>query len=835
MKVNLKIVEMLVGFELPALDKLVDVVDAKLGKIEQIIDLCEKYKDVTIVRVVDCVKHPNADKLSVTKIDDSGVVSGVDRDENGFIQVVCGAPNVHAGMWAVWLPPKSIVPSSFGDAEPFVLGARELRGIISNGMLASAQELGIGEDHGGIVELTEKDLPENGSYKAGGSFANLFGLDSQIIDIENKMFTHRPDLFGHIGVAREIFAILQDVPPSDRRTETRFDTPDWLRVHPEFKEATGLELKVINDTPENAPRFMAVAMKDIEVGESPMWLKCQLTAMGSKSINNIVDLTNYIMLMTAQPTHAYDYDKLAEKTIGVRMAKKGETITLLNDKSYKLDETDIVIIDGGGPIGLAGVMGGLDSEISSETKNIVLEVANFDMYTVRKTSMRHGLFTDAVTRFSKGQSRLQCDRVIWRLIDTMPGTQASLVSDLPVRTSKNTEVSVHEAITLHPDLINNVLGSDFSGAQIGNILRFTEFTINTSSDDSEELVLTAPYWRTDIELPEDIAEEVGRIYGFDKLPKSLPMRSSRPSAKNLTRLVKQRIRESMQRLGANELLTYSFVHENVLKKAGQNPEIAYKLSNALSPELQYYRVSVLPSLLDKVHMNIKSGYDEFILYEIGKGHDKTRFETDGGGLPVEYTLVDMVYASKKNQSNASFYQMRQAVNQLFDDLGISIVFRPAVDDRQSPILAPFDLNRSALVVSQSGDISFGIVGELKQTVLRKFKLPANTASASLELKFIEMRQSMSVSSYRPLSRFPSITQDLSLIIPSDANYSDVFDKVYQNASVGDLDISIEPISIYQADDSQQKTITFRLKWTSHDKTLSSDDVSPLMNNLEKLF
>ena len=834
MKISLNIIEKLIGQELPPVDELVDRISRQLGQVEEVIDLGTKYKGAKIVRVVECVKHPNADKLTVTKIDDGGIVRDVARDENGLIQVVCGAPNVHADMLAVWLPPKSIVPSSFDDAEPFVLGTRELRGVISNGMLASADELAIGDDHGGIVELTGKDAPDGEVLEVGMSFGEVFGLDGYVLDIENKMFTHRPDLFGQIGVAREIFAILQDLPPSDRHTETRFGTPDWLWANPEFEEASGLGLNVFNDSPENVPRFMAVAMKGIEVGESPMWLKCQLVAMGSKPINNIVDLTNYIMLMTAQPTHAYDFDKLADSTLGVRMAQKGETITLLNEKTYKLDESDIVIVDGNGPIGLAGVMGGLDSEISSQTKNIVLEVANFDMYAVRKTSMRHGLFTDAVTRFNKGQSPLQASRVIKRLIGLMPGNQASKVYDLPQKDSKFLQDSVHEPVTYTASFVNSLLGSDLTGAQIGNILRFAEFATHVPGDDPDELVSAAPYWRTDIELPEDIVEEVGRLYGYDELPHALPSRDSKPSSKNQTRQLKQQIRESMQRLGANELLTYSFVHKNVLEKAGQDPSQAYKLSNALSPDLQYYRLSVLPSLLDKVRPNIKTGHDEFILYEIGKGHDKTYPETDEDGLPVEYGLVDMVYASKKPKGGAPFYQIKQTANQLFGDLGIPIFIEPITEDYQSPMFEPFDLSRSALVWSETRNSPLGIIGEFKRSVLQKFKLPEYTAGASFDLKFIELWWRKSQPKYKPLSRFPSITKDVSLVMPGETVYSRVLDEVRQIALSSGLEVSIAPVSIYQADGSLQKTITFSLRFASYEKTLMDKDIAPIIAELENL-
>ena len=419
MKVSLNLIKQLINFELPPVDELVVRVNQQLGGVDEVIDLNAKYGGARIVRVVECAKHPNADRLSVTKIDDGGVVADVPRDENGLVQVVCGAPNVHADMWAIWLPPKSTVPASFDDDEPFVLDARPLRGVLSQGMLAAADELDIGTDHEGIIEIHEHDVPAGVELASDAGFAETFGLDDYVLDIENKMFTHRPDCFGQLGAAREIAGIFHQ----------QFTSPDWYKSVQQFTGAEGLDLTVINDVPELVPRFMAVAIRDVTVQPSPLWLQCQLVAMGGKPVNNIVDATNYMMLMTAQPTHAYDYDKLRGHKLEARMARDGEKVCLLNGKEYELTSDDIVIADGEGVIGLAGIMGGAGTEVSNETKNIVLECANFDMYALRRTAMRHGIFTDALTRFNKGQSPLQNAAVLKRLISMVGGVQASEVFD----------------------------------------------------------------------------------------------------------------------------------------------------------------------------------------------------------------------------------------------------------------------------------------------------------------------------------------------------------------------------------------------------------------------
>lgn len=847
MKVSLNIIKQLINFELPPVDELAARVNQQLGGVEAVIDLKAKYGGARIVRVVECAKHPNADRLSVTKIDDGGAVADVPRDENGLVQVVCGAPNVHTDMWAIWLPPKSTVPASFDDDEPFVLDARPLRGVLSQGMLAAADELAIGTDHEGIVEIAEHDVPSGAELRAGASFAETFGLDDFVLDIENKMFTHRPDCFGQLGVAREIAGIFG----------RKFTSPDWYKEEQKFAGGEGLELEVFNDAPELVQRFMAVAIKNVEVKSSPLWLQCQLVAMGGKPINSIVDVTNYVMLMTAQPTHAYDYDTLRGYSLGARLARPGEKVSLLNGKEYELTANDIVIADGEGVIGLAGIMGGSSTEVSNKTKNIVLECATFDMYALRKTAMRHGVFTDALARFNKGQSPLQNAAVLKRLMSMVGGEQASEVFD-----EKLNMFWGERSVSVSKGFIQSRLGFDqkpnwLIDDEILRLLHNVEMkakkygTPSVAYPDQEAtyvdgsarvvdnskailkscLKVTVPFWRTDLELPEDIVEEVGRLYGFDKLPRQLPMRSIKPAPRNPRRQLKQAIRQSLSRAGANEVLTYSFVHERVLKNAEQDPSRAYRLSNALSPDLQYYRTSVLPSLLDKVHANIKAGHDEFMLFEIGKIHDKELPLTDEN-LPSEQTFVDGVYASKKPRAGAPFYKARKLVNRLLADINVDADFVKIVES-DADVLAPFDGQRSAWIVAKNGD-KLGIVGELSQVVRRNFKLPDYTAAFSLDIEklqacLIESREH----NYRPLSRFPSISQDISLRSSVEISHDELLRAVRQCLDEPEnLHCQIQTLGIYQPkDDAAIKTTTFRLTFTSYQQTLTDAEVKPIMDNI----
>ncbi|MCA9348411.1 phenylalanine--tRNA ligase subunit beta, partial [Candidatus Saccharibacteria bacterium] len=403
------------------IDEILRRIGSQLGAVEDVEDISVRYQGIVIAEVVSCEKHPNADRLNVCKLNDNGLTQDIERDENGLVQVVCGAPNVRAGLKVAWLPPGSTVPSSIPD-DPFVLGVRELRGVMSNGMIASPHELAISDYHSGILELDDE-------AEVGRDFAEFYGLNDTVIDLENKMFTHRPDCFGILGVARELAGI----------TGQKFQSPSWYQgVESNFDVPLSdlpLEAKCETDL---VSRFTARVVEGVTVGSSAVRVQSMLTRVGVKPINNIVDLTNYYMYLTAQPTHAFDYDKVkalssGHPTIFPRMAVQGEKLTLLGGKEITLDQGDIVIATDRQPIALAGIMGGADTEVDENTKNIIVECATFDMYSIRRSSMRHGLFTDASNRFNKGQSPYQNLRVLHKLtndIAIQTGTKLGEVIDI---------------------------------------------------------------------------------------------------------------------------------------------------------------------------------------------------------------------------------------------------------------------------------------------------------------------------------------------------------------------------------------------------------------------
>lgn len=809
MKVSLNWVKEFTDIKL-SVDELVTKIGAQLGAVEEVIEYGPRYNNIVVAKIASCVQHPNADKLSLCTIDDGGITPDVNRGENGYVQVVCGAPNVKEGLMVAWIPPGATVPSTIGG-EPFVLEAREIRGHVSNGMLASPHELGISDNHDGILEIDDKNA------KLGQAFKELYGLDDVVIDIENKMFTHRPDCFGVLGVARELAGI----------QGKQFISPSWYtkgQLSELSESGVTLNIAVATDL---VSRFMAVAMENVTVAPSPLWLQAGLTRVGLKPINNIVDITNYLMYVTGQPLHAYDADKLPTKdTLGARMSRKGEKTNLLNGKELELlDDSSIVITSGDAVVGIGGIMGGKDTEVSLETKNIIIECASFDMYSIRRTSMKYGLFTDAVTRFTKGQSSLQNPFVLAQAVEMVKelsgGMQSSNAADAHGR------LLVNEPIKVSTHFINDRLGSSLNNQQMAGLLTNVEFDVTLQ----DELIIKAPFWRTDIEIAEDVVEEIGRLYGYDYLPLVLPKRDITPAGHDADLVLKQTIRHSLARAGANELLTYSFVDGELFKKVGQDKEHAFELSNALSPELQYYRTSLTPSLLDKVHMNIKAGFGRFALYEINKVHFKDEWDADEPNVPNEDTYVALVVAAdaKHQTAGAPYYLAIKYLEQISDTFGSYLVplsdFDFSNNARGKQLAAPYEPSRSAVIVKD--EHVWGVVGEFTPGARRALKLPTYAAGFEVHLDMLGITKR----AYQPLPRFPKVEQDISLKVPSATTFASVYNVLANELLDKDgVMTTLTPLDIYQREgDDDHKQMAFRFTIAHYDKTLKSEEVNSLLD------
>lgn len=810
--------------DLPEIDELSKLIGARLVEIESIENLNEKYKDVIIARVVTTRKIEGSDHLNLCKIDDGGKRDGVERDENGFIQVVCGAPNVREGLFVAWLPPKAIVPETFGG-ENFQLSARKLMGNMSNGMIASLRELGLGDEHDGILEISPEAF-ENG-LQAGDSFAEKFELNDYLLEVENKSLTHRPDCFGIIGFAREVAGILGQ----------KFVEPDFIKQSDfGFEVNNDKSITVDVQDSEICERYTAAIFDVSDISKNPNLTleKTYLLRSGMRPIDVITDLANELMLETGQPLHTFDFDKLAEINGGknvkmtVRKAFENEELELLDGRKIKMSQNDIVIAtgeNGENAVALAGAMGGKSTEIDENTTRILVESATFNLYNLRNTQMRHGIFSEAITRFTKGvpemMSRKVLDLFSARLL-ALGGKSLSEIAD-----SKGDFYYNKSEISVSKDKINQILGTNFSSEEIQKTLE--NVGILTKNDNSETFVV--PFWRNDLHIEEDLIEEVGRLNGYDNIKLQLPKRTFRAVKKAKIDLLQSKIREILVASGANEILTYTFVHGDLLKKAGQDPKNAYKIVNSISPELQYYRQTLTPSLLSKVNQNIRAGFSEFAIFEMNKITEKT-LGLNEENVPFEQKKLTFVYAKSKGEN--AFFEAKNYAEFLFKKLGLKVEF-VKFDLSKSPLSTEFEPKRSALiqVSNPEGKKILGVIGEFKKKTQKALKLPESTAGFELDLGILLENTGRTSAKIKDFSKFQSVERDISINVDESRQFAEIFD-IFKDISSGFKGIEIEtlPIDIFNNGDGT-KNISIRFKITPFEKTLNGDEIRDIMQKIEE--
>lgn len=797
------------------IEQLSILIGSRLVELEGTTDLAEKYKDALVVRVVECAKLEGSDHLNVTKIDDGGKAGGVERDEHGYVQVVCGASNITTGQLVVWLPPNSTVPQTYDTKEPFVLGSRKLMGVMSNGMIASATELDLYDDHEGILVLTTDVTP-------GIRFAELADLDDTILDIENKSLTHRPDTFGIIGFAREIAAIQGKT----------FVTPDWLASEaPTYNSGVQdtVSLKASIDDASLSDRYQAVVLRDVDIqATSDLELQTYLARSGMRPISAIVDVTNYLMLLTGQPLHAFDYDKLLALNNGdvdlhVRAGRgDGDTLELLDGRTITLSNEDIVIANGDIPIALAGAMGGSSTRIDDTTKNVIIESATFNLYKLRGTQMRHGIFSEAITRFTKGQAAAQTAPVLHRAVELLEVYGGVRVSDIvDVYPEPQNDI----VVTIEVSRVNAILGTSYTNDAIEEVLRRVEFKVK---NEGEVLTVGVPYWRQDIHIAEDVIEEIGRISSYDSITPTLPKRSFSAVAPSSFDELRAALRKHLVRLGTNEVLTYSFIHGGVLTKAGIDPQESYRITNSISPELQYYRQSLTPSLLGLVRPNHKSGYDSFALFELNKVHAKTAQLVEDGSVPAELHRLGYVISHIKPREGAAYYQAKHTLDSLAQLLGRTFIYRPFPESTTLVFTRPFDLRRSARVIDEASGQPIGIVGEYKKSVKKNFKLTGQVAGFELLTEGLALALNFESAPYAPLSRFPSAERDICFEVDQSTSYALIVDTIRQTQYDEGISIDVSPVDIYQSAESDKKRITIRVQTVSSKSTLTTNDVTAIM-------
>ena len=810
--------------DLPEIDELSKLIGARLVEIENIENLNEKYKGVVIARVISAKKVEGSDHLNLCKIDDGGKRDGVERDENGFVQVVCGAPNVREGLFVAWLPPKAIVPETFGG-ENFQLSARKLMGNMSNGMIASLRELGLGDEHDGILEISPETF-ENG-LQAGDSFAEKFELNDYLLEVENKSLTHRPDCFGIIGFAREVAGILGQ----------KFIEPDFIKQS-DFGFEINNDKSIVVDIQDSeiCERYTAAVFDVSNILKNPNLTleKTYLLRSGMRPIDVITDLANELMLETGQPLHTFDFDKLVEINgsenvkMTVRKAFENEELELLDGRKIKMSQNDIVIAtgeNGENAVALAGAMGGKSTEIDENTTRILVESATFNLYNLRNTQMRHGIFSEAITRFTKGVPEMMSRKVLDLFgvqLLALGGKSLSEIAD-----SKGDFYYNKSEISVSKDKINQILGTNFSSEEIQKTLE--NVGILTKNDNSETFVV--PFWRNDLHIEEDLIEEVGRLNGYDNIKLQLPKRTFRAVKKAKIDLLQSEIREILASSGANEILTYTFVHGDLLEKAGQDTKNAYKIVNSISPELQYYRQTLMPSLLSKINQNIRGGFSEFAIFEMNKITEKA-LGLNEENVPFEQKKLAFVYT--KNKGENAFFEAKNYAEFLFKKLSLKVEF-VKFDLSKSPLSTEFEPKRSALIqISDSeGEKILGVIGEFKKKIQKALKLPESTAGFELDLGILLENIGRTNVKIKAFSKFQSVERDISINVDETRQFAEIFG-IFENISseFKDVEIEISPIDIFNNGDGT-KNISIRFKITPFEKTLNGDEIREIMQKIEE--
>ncbi|MBR3253676.1 phenylalanine--tRNA ligase subunit beta [Candidatus Saccharibacteria bacterium] len=759
-------------------DELVRLIGARLVEVEGVIDETHKYDNIYVVRVASAEKIPDT-HLTLCQIDAGAAdVAKVEKNE-GLIQVVCGAPNVREGMLAAWIAPGATVPASVNEDAPFVIGKRKMLGKYdSYGMLAGADELDFGDDHSGIVEI------DPAVAKSGDKLADVFELNDKILDIENKSLTHRPDTFGVIGFAREVAGIMG----------VKFAVPAFSAEA--LQKSAGQDtanLSISIASPDICERYSAIVLtKHGEIKKKYLtWQDTILAKSGMRPIDPIVDATNYLMLLTGQPLHAFDYDKFVavggtkKPQINVRLAKAGEKLTLLDGKEVALVPADIVICSGDTPVALAGAMGGASTEIDENTRNIIIESATFSLYNLRKTQMEHGIFSEAITRFTKGQP-------VYQTMTVAEDCAAMLADGFKIvgEADEYPKPAKQDVVKITTHEINNLLGTEYGDDLIVKTLENVGFEVKTGA----ELTVTAPLWRKDIHIKEDIIEEVGRLLGYDNITPTLPKHGTANVNKMLE--LKTRIRNLMASYGANETLTYSFVSGRLIENAGQDTKNSYKIVNSISPELQFVRQSITPSLLDKAHMNQKIPYDKFALYEFNKVY-QVAWGRDAEDVPVERTRMGFVLAERKTKG-AAYYKAKLYVEKLLSELNIPVVFRPMTTE--IAMAKPYEPKRAAEIFTHEGQF-VGVVGEFRGLVRRNFKLEDYAAGFELDLDVVlENTKNKVVSNDFVVKDKEDVT------ITTTKTYAEVLAEVEKDNPGAE----ITPLGIYQPEGAKEKNITFHI-------------------------
>lgn len=753
-------------------------------EVEGVETLNEGLKGIVVGHVLECEKHPDAEKLNKTLVD-------IGAEEP--VQIICGAPNVGKGQKVAVATVGAVLPGNFK------IKKAKLRGEVSNGMICSLQELGI---EGKLVakEFAEGifNFPED--TEVGQDALALLGRDDQILEL--GLTPNRADCLSMLGVGYEVAAILnKEVKLPEPKTASASEkAADYIKVNVEAKE--------------DNPIYVAKVIKNVKVGPSPLWMQTRLMAAGIRPHNNVVDITNYILIEYGQPLHAFDYDLLGSNEILVRRAKQGEKITTLDDAERTLTEDHLVITNGTVPVALAGVMGGANSEVNADTTTVLLESAYFTGPVIRKASKDHGLRSEASSRYEKGVDPARVRPAAERAAELMALYAGGEVLDgSSTADSLDMEPAV-VSVTL--EKINRVIGSDLNMQEVQSIFSRLQFE---TAVDNDTITVTVPTRRGDITIEEDLIEEVARLYGYDNVPMTLPKGASTPGHLTDYQLKRRLVRRYLEGAGLYQAITYSLTSKDKATQYALENREPVELAMPMSEDRSLLRLSIVPQLLEVLKYNLARQADSLAVYETGA----VFLKNEAADLPEEEehlaAAITGLWENHQWQGEkkpVDFYVLKGILEGLFAKLGLESLV--AVKAAEIDGLHP---GRTAHVYLDGKVIGF--IGQVHPTVQKELDLK-ETYVFELNLKAV-LEAGTEPLQYTAIPRFPSITRDIALVVDKNKTAGELEGIIIEAG--GKLLKGVHVFDLYEGERMEEgkKSIAFSLKYFDPERTLTDEDVT----------
>ncbi|MDD3839560.1 MAG: phenylalanine--tRNA ligase subunit beta [Clostridia bacterium] len=765
-----------------------DVLAEKLtmtgSNVESVDEMGAEISNVVTGKILSIEKHPNADKLVVTKVDVG----------NNVLQIVTGADNIRQG---------DIVPIALhGSTLPGGVKIKKgkLRGEQSEGMMCSIQELGLDPEdypeavqHGIMIIEDKCDL--------GMDIREILGLNETIIDFE--ITSNRPDCLSMIGMAREVAATFDRSLklPEININETQDNIQNYIEITVEDGEL--------------CPRYAARLIKNINIAPSPKWLKRRLLAAGVRPINNIVDITNYVMLEYGQPLHAFDFEKLSQRQIIVRRAKEGERFKTLDDKMRTLNSDMLVIADGETPLALAGIMGGEDSQVTDDTKVILLESANFAGPIIRRASKKLGLRTEASARFEKGLDEENVINALNRaaqLIDEMgAGEVVSGIIDCYKKPAIDRELK------LNTSKINRLLGTDIGQKEMIDIFRRIGFEIVLS----EDIKIKIPSYRKDIKNDADLAEEVARIYGYDKIKPTMLRSETTLGGKNMFQRIIDAVKGMMVNQGFYETATFSFYGPNVFDKImlpdDSKLRKAVRIKNPMGEDQSIMRTTLIPSMMNVLSLNYSRRVERACLFELNSVYIAEQLPISE--LPDEKKMLCIGAYGE----DIDFFNIKGICELLVDELGLKKIVK--IDRGHHPSFHP---GRCANILIK--DEIAGVIGEVHPEVADNYEIDKRVYIAEIDFRLMQENADLN-KKYKPLPKYPSVDRDIAVIVQEDVPVKQIQDIILKYGG-GKID-QIDLFDVYKGKQIEEnnKSVAFSIKYRDENKTLTDDEVSGIHNKI----